>query len=329
MKNAVNFAIYGCGMIANVHIKALLEIENACVKGVADINGQAAQEFAEKYSVLKYDDLDAILNDKDVDAVCICTPNSTHAALAIKALKNKKHVVLEKPMAISTLQCDSIIEETEKSGCLLTVISQLRVSNDIIRAKEIIDSGVLGKPVLCDLYMKYYRDKAYYAGNWKGTKQFDGGGALMNQGIHGVDILQYLAGNIKNVKSFNKTLVHDIEVEDTSVSVVEFESGALGVIEATTSVYPGFSRKIQLHFTNGSILIKENKIEKLIIKGRESEINAVASHGTQADPTSVNIENHKKQLNNFVNAVIGTETLIMGSTEGKKAVEIIERIYKE
>ncbi len=327
MKKVVNFAIYGCGMIANVHIKALMELESACILGVGDINCEKAKAFGEKYSLKVYADLQSILDDGEIDAVCFCTPNSTHAELALKALKNDKHVVLEKPMAITVAECDKIIEAMKKSKCLLTVISQLRISDDIIKAKELIASGALGKPLLCDLYMKYYRSEEYYSGSWKGTKGLDGGGALMNQGIHGIDILQYLAGDVKEVKSFNRTLLHDIEVEDTSVSVVEFTSGALGVIEATTSVYPGFSRRIELHFTNGSILIKEDKIEKLLIKGREPLENVVISHQTQADPTGVKIENHQKQLKNFVNSILGKEGLLVDHFEGRKAVDIIERIY--
>lgn len=328
LKDTVNFAVYGCGMIANVHIQALAKIKSARVIGVSDVNKEAANCFSEKYSLNVYNDFEELLSDENVDAVCICTPNSTHAPLAIKALEAQKHVVLEKPMAISTLQCDSIIEAVKNSGRLLTVISQLRVSEDIIEAKKIIDSGVLGKPILCDLYMKYYRNEEYYLGTWKGTRSFDGGGALINQGIHGVDILQYLAGDVKSIKSFNKTLLHSIEAEDTSVSIIEYESGALGVIEATTSVYPGFSRRIELHYTNGSILIKEDKIEKLIIKGKESIINRVESHGTQADPSSMTIEAHKRQLNNFINAITLDEPLFVDGIEGRKAVDIIERIYQ-
>ena len=327
MKDMINFAIYGCGMIANVHIKALMGIKNALVVGVADINFEKAKAFGKKYSVKVYSDLQSIFDDEQVDAICICTPNSTHAEIAITALENKKHVVLEKPMAITVKECDEIIEATKRNERILTVISQLRIADDIIKVKKLIDSGELGKPILCDLYMKYYRSKEYYSGNWKGIKKFDGGGALMNQGIHGIDILQYLAGDVKEIKSFNGTLLYDIEVEDTSVSIVEFTSGALGVIEATTSVYPGFSRRIELHFTNGSVLIKEDKIEKLIINGREPIENVLISHGTQADPTGVNVENHQKQLENFVNSILGKEKLYVDHFEGRKAVEIIERIY--
>lgn len=327
MSKTIRFAVYGCGMIANIHADAIRHINNAVLIGAADKCREAAVKFSEKYGIKLFDNFDDILASEEIDAVCICTPNATHAEYAIKALNKDKSVILEKPMAVSMAECDKIIEACRKSKGKLTVISQLRYSSDILKAKETVESGALGKLVLCDLYMKYYRNDEYFRGTWKGTKSMDGGGALMNQGIHGVDLLQYIAGPVKNIKSTVKTLVHDIEVEDTAVALLEFENGALGVIEASTAAYPGFDRKIEINGSKGSLVIKENNIESLIIDGKELVITDVSDSGTSSDPSMVGIEGHKNQLENFIKFLNDEEAYTIDEFEGRKAVEIIERIY--
>lgn len=327
MDKTIRFAIYGCGMIANIHAMALKKTENAVLVGAGDIKTEQAKEFCKKYGIKFFGDFAEIISDSNIDAVCLCTPNGTHAELAIAALLANKNVVVEKPMATTTEDCDKIIAACGKSKAKLAVISQFRTADDVIKAKNILESGALGKLVLCDLYMKYYRSEDYFSNSWKGTKKLDGGGALMNQGIHGIDILQYIAGPIKEIKSFVRTLVHDIEVEDTAVAVVEFRSGAIGVIEAATSAYPGFDRRIEINGSKGSIVLKENKIETVIIEGKDCLSAVVEKSKTAGDSTKVDIEGHIKQFSNFVGTLNGKEKLILDENEGKKAVEIIERIY--
>lgn len=329
MGKTIRFAIYGCGMIANIHARALKKTPNVILVGAGDIKTEAAESFCEKYNIRLFETLEEILSSAEIDAVCICTPSGAHAELAKRALFAGKHVVLEKPMATSTADCDEIIEACRKTGKRLTVISQLRTAEGVRRAKEIVDSGVLGKPVLCDLYMKYWRDEEYFSGSWKGTKKMDGGGALMNQGIHGIDLLQYIAGPIKEIKSITRTLVHDIEVEDTAVAVAEFESGAIGVIEAATSAYPGFDRRIEINASRGTLVLREDKIETLIIEGRDAVSAVLENSKTASDPAGVDIEGHINQLTNFVGTLNGEAELLVDEHEGKKAVEIIERIYKK
>lgn len=329
MNRILNFTVYGCGMISDVHANATKSLDGAMLYGCADINKAKADAFAEKYGISAYDSLEDMLSDKQVDVVCICTPNGTHAELAIKALKAGKNVILEKPMAINTKQCDEIIAEAEKSPGKIMIISQMRTAPDIIRAKELVQSGAIGKLVLCDLYMKFYREPAYYKNSWHGTLAMDGGGALINQGIHGVDILRYIAGPVKNTKSIVKTLVHDIEAEDTVVSAVEFENGAIGVIEATTSVNPGFDREIKIHGSKGCIEICQTCIERLVIDGVETESNKFVSRGDSNSPSTVTYEEHAKQFETFIRAINGEDVEYVDQYEGKKAVEIIESIYKD
>ena len=322
------FAIFGCGVIAGFHAAALGDVEGASLTACADVNPAAAEAFAKKHDIRALADFDALLADPTVDVVTICTPNGTHAELAIRALEAGKHVVLEKPMAITVADCDRIIEARKASKGKLTVISQLRTSPDILRARELVRSGALGRIVLSELIMKYYRAPEYYKGSWRGTKKMDGGGALMNQGIHGVDILQYLVGPTKNIQSITRTLSHEIEVEDTAVASVEFESGALGVIVASTATHPGFERQIRISGTRGAVEITENQIVRLVIDGVDEACEAFTGASGASSNTAISHTEHAKQLSAFVRVLSGEDCEYVDEYEGKKAVEIIETIYK-
>ncbi len=323
-----NFGILGCGMIANVHADAIKRIENATLVGAADNKVEFAQNFAVKHGVKAYETYEEMLNDKNIDVVCICTPSCFHTPNAIQALESGKHVVLEKPMSFTTAEADELIKTCERTGKMLTVISQLRFSKDVQRLKKLIEENAFGKISLCNLFMKYYRSEGYYSTSpWKGTKKFDGGGALMNQGIHGVDLLQYIVGKVKTVHGAIRTISHAIEVEDTATAQIEFENGALGVIVGSTCAYPGFERRIEIHGDKGYAILTENNLEKLMVNGEEISLEKGKTTNTANDPTAVDCYYHQLQIQNLLNAVQGKEPLLVDCQEGKKAVEIIEKIY--
>lgn len=327
MTKSVKFGILGCGMIANIHADAIKNIKNVELVGVADNYVEFAQKFASKHGVKAFESYEQML-DSDIDVVCICTPSFLHADNAIDALNSGKHVVVEKPMSLTVEGADRVAEASKESGKLVTVISQLRFSEDVIRLKECVESGAFGKISLCTLTMKYYRSKEYFASsNWKGTLKFDGGGALMNQGIHGVDLMQYVMGGVKSVSGKIGTLCHSVEVEDTAVATVEFISGALGVIVASTCAYPGFDRKLEIHGEKGYAVLTENNLEKLMIDGKEVELKAFAKSNTASDPTAVASAMHQKQIENLLLAIEGKAKVLVDCSEGKKAVKIITDIY--
>ena len=329
-KKIIRFGILGCGMIARFHTGALNSLPNAELVGVADAMPEFAKKFAEANGIKAYESYEAMLSDPQIDAICICTPSGFHAENALQALRAKKHVVLEKPMAFTAEECRKIDETAKENGCILTVICQLRFSKDVQKLRRLLAENAFGKLVFCDLYMKYWRDPAYYASsNWKGTKKFDGGGALMNQGIHGVDLLLYLVGDAKLLCAKNKTHFHNIEVEDLSVAMLEFENGAMGVIEASTCSNPGFERRLEITGTEGSVVLVENRIEKLILKGEdctESE-EAKPSGNTASDPAAMDSALHALQISNFIGAIYGEEELVMTAKEGGRAVALIDAIY--
>ena len=327
----INFGIVGCGAIADFHAQAIESLENARLIGACDKNIKNTEAFTNKYGIKCYESFEQMLSDNDIDAVCICTPSCFHNENAIASLKAGKHVAVEKPMAFTKKQAEEIANAVQSSKKVLTSIAQLRFSDDFIKAKELIEKGKLGRLLLCDLYMKYWRDECYYASSdWKGTLKFDGGGVLMNQGIHGVDALLYLVGDAKVICAKNKTVYHDIEVEDLSIAMLEFDCGAMGVIEGTTCIKPGFERKIEIMGTTGALIIKEDKIEKLVIDGNTLIDNTDAEvAGTASDPTAMSFELHRRQLENFINAINQGMPLVIDVYEGARPVSLIEEIYNK
>ncbi|MBQ8341674.1 MAG: Gfo/Idh/MocA family oxidoreductase [Clostridia bacterium] len=322
------FGILGCGMIAGIHANAICTIPEALLVGVADANAERAAQFAAQHGVRAYESYDQMLSDPEIDVICICTPSGFHAENALAALQHGKHVVLEKPMALSVESADRIVAACERAGKLLTVISQLRFSEDVQRVKALLAENAFGRVALCSLYMKYHRSKEYYASSpWKGTKAFDGGGALMNQGIHGVDLLEYIVGPVREVTGKARTLSHKIEVEDTAVAMLEFENGALGVIEASTCAYPGFERRIEIHGDKGYVMLRDNKIEKMMVNGEEISAE-VTDTGTSRDPAALNCEMHRRQIQNLLAAIRGEEALVVDAREGRKAIRVIEAVYR-
>ena len=322
------FGILGCGMIAGVHADAIGSIENAELSAVSDNNPECARSFAEKHGALAYESYADMLNS-DIDVVCICTPSCFHANNAIEAMRAGKHVVLEKPMALSTADADEVIRVSQETGRLLAVICQLRFADDVRRLKRLVEENAFGKLSLCNLSMKYYRSDEYYSSSpWKGTLKFDGGGALMNQGIHGVDLLEYIVGGVKDVQGIIRTLSHKIEAEDTAVATVEFECGALGVIQGSSCAYPGFERRLEIHGDRGYAVLVENNLKELMINREQIPVSDFEVVRTASDPSAVQSDMHKLQIKNLLLAIDGKEPLLIDAKEGRRAVKIIEDIYK-
>ncbi len=326
----LRFAIWGCGLISSFHANALLEIEDAVLVGAYDLNENARNNFCEKYKTKAFLSEEELVSSDEVDAVCICLPSGLHYNTAISCIKNKKHVVIEKPIALTSEQAGDIIKVAEEYGVFVSVISQLRYTNAVKEVKRIVESGKLGTITLGNAIMKYFRSPEYYAAsNWRGTWAMDGGGALMNQGIHGVDLLQYLMGKVVAVSAFSKTLVHDIETEDTLTAVLEYENGAIGTIQATTSVAPGYGRRIEICGSKGSIVLCEDEIEVCDVEGEENLVSiSKEKHASASNPSGIDSSLHAQQLRDFIKAVFADEKPWIDANEGKKTVDIICAIYE-
>jgi len=322
------FGIIGCGMIAHIHANAISDIPEAKLVGVYDANNELGKQFAGKNNTYCFETLEAILSCDEIDIVTICTPSGLHAEFAIKALLSGKNVIVEKPMALNVEDCNRIIEAEKKSGKVCAVVSQLRFSDVSSEVKNSIANGELGKIVEIGLYMKYHRDEEYYDNSpWRGTYAMDGGGALMNQGIHGVDFMISFFGMPESVFSLCRTKHHRIEVEDTVVAVFEYKNGPIGVIEATTSVAPGYPRQLEICGTKGSILIEENTIKSRndVKCNFTSENNEIQGFN---NPAAISVVGHKLEFEDVIDAIRNNRKPIVNTAEGKKSVELIQAIYK-
>lgn len=330
-KYIINFAIVGCGLISTFHISAIDTISDACLRGVYDNDHTVAQKTAEKHNVRAYASYEDLLSDPDVDVVCICTPSYLHGSMAIAAVSAGKSVLVEKPLALSLSQCDDLSDLALKNNVQVGVVSQLRFSPAFSKVKKALNEGLLGRITRIDLYMKYFRSQEYYEnGGWRGKSTTDGGGALMNQGIHGVDLIRFLGGPVKTLSAFSATLSHDIEVEDTLSALLSFQNGAIGVIEASTADWPGQPRRIEINGDAGIIEMQEDQIIRWHIEGEDPlEVSLKESAvGGFSDPSRIANTGHIRQIENFISALKGDSELRVGIPEGREALRIVLAAYE-
>ena len=329
----IRFAIIGTGNIADQHALGVIGCAKAELVAVCDMNQERAKAFADKYGITKiYADSKDLLADPDVDAVCICTPSGTHGALSIAAAKAGKHILCEKPIEIKAEKIDALVEEVDKHHVKMQCVYQSRFDPIAVKAKEALDSGVFGKVLMASVYMKYYRSADYYkSAGWRATWDYDGGGCLMNQGVHGIDLLCWFMGSVKKVSAITRTLLHNIEVEDAAVAAVEFENGAVGVIEGSTCVVPAQSRRFEIHCENGSMIFDETGIIKWYLNGEEYHFEGMEAHDTgivNDDPLKNLSNKHGHLVDELVECIENDTEPSIGPREARKAVDTILAIYK-
>ncbi len=323
------FGIIGCGMISSVHAGAIAAINGAKLYGVTDVDSARAHDFARKHQTRAYDKTEEMLCDENIDALCICVPSGRHAETAVLCANAGKHVVIEKPMALTVDSAEKIIAACKEHSVVGTVISQMRYYEDIIRVRNAVINGMFGRIISAHLEMHYYRTQEYYdSSGWRGTWAMDGGGALMNQGIHGVDALSFIMGGVETVTGTIKTLIRDIEVEDTAAAVLSFKNGALGTVSASVATYPGYPRKITISGELGSILLTEHQITYCDVASfGEVKPAGLISSGS-SDPSNTPVLGHILQLTDFIEAVGTGGRTRSDVRDGRDTVKIIESIYK-
>ena len=338
MNRIIGFGIIGTGTIARVHAKAVSEIEGAKLVACYDILPDRAASFADEFGIRSYSSLDDFLSDGELDIVTITTPSGAHLEPALAAIEKGKNVIIEKPMEVTTERIDLLIRKAEEKGVILSGVFQSRFHEAPLLVKKAVEEGRFGRISLIDAQIKWYRTQEYYDSvSWRGTWKLDGGGALMNQGIHAIDLLCWLGGDVKNVTSRTATLGHtNIEVEDTAGAVVEFRSGAIGIIEGTTCCYPGFLKRIEICGTDGSAVIEEESLKCWRFKNeteedekiREKFINFTSTGGGASDPKAIGWHGHRRVFENVVEALRnGTKPSITGE-EARKSVALIEAVYR-
>ena len=332
------FGIVGTGMISHFHAKAIADIEGAAVVGCYNRRQESADAFAAEYGGQAYSDFDAMLADDSVHIVNVCTPSGAHRDLAVAAARAGKHVVVEKPLEVTLQRCDDIITACRENNVQLCAIFPSRFSPVNLALKEAIDAGRFGRLTLGDTYVKWWRTQEYYdSGGWRGTWDLDGGGAYMNQAIHQVDLLYWLMGDVVEVNGMTDTLAHErIEVEDVGVATLRFANGAIGVIEATTSAWPGLLKKTEIHGTQGTAVIEQDDILKWEFADASTDDETIRSQferksentGGAADPKAISYVGHRDQLQDLVDAIQDGRDPKVDGVDGRKSVEIILAIYQ-
>jgi len=337
----VGCAVVGLGAIGPTHVKALANIENARLVAVCDIVEEKARQTAEAQNCKYYTDFDEMLLDPEIDLVHLCVPSGYHAQLGIRAAKAGKHVLTEKPIDITLEAADALIAACREAGVVLSCISQHRFDPAIVEAKQAIDEGKFGKLTFGGSYTKWYRSQAYYdSGDWRGTWELDGGGALMNQSVHYVDMLQYLCGPVREVTAYCVTRAHErIEVEDVAVAIVKFENGCVGTLEGTTAGYPGYYTRLDVYGTDGSVVIEADKIREIHFRAEEGDSGFYGGAERKAEQTkegkvggaaSAAIEGdaHQAQIQDVVDAILeGRDPAVTGE-KARHPLAIILAVYE-
>lgn len=346
----MTFALLGCGSIAPTHARALAALPSeARLTHCCDIDPDRMKRLAEQFG-LQPATWGEVLGNASIEAVTLCTPSGMHAAQAIEALEAGKHVILEKPMDVTVEACDRLLAAAAASDRRVGVISQHRFDPASVVARGVLDRGELGPLIAVDVRVPWYRTQQYYdSGDWRGTWEMDGGGCLMNQGIHTVDLMLWLAGPVERVYARARTAAHrGIEVEDLVCATIEFENGAIGSLTASTAMYPGFPARLGLHGVKGSLIIEGDALHTLAIEGKATvtgkvataHARQVASGGTRAATEEVDKaavapaeewawgDAHRTQLDDFIRACREGRAPAIGGPEGRAAVAFIGACYR-
>jgi predicted dehydrogenase len=330
----ISIGLIGAGNISDTHARAAVAIPGVAVAAVYAPTLEHAQRLAMRHGAAAYDTLDGLLAHRPLDLVVIGSPSGLHAAQGIAAAERGLHVLVEKPIDVTTARTDALIAVAERAGITLGVIFQDRLKPDVVRMKALVDAGRLGSPVLATAHVKWYRAPSYYRDSrWRGTTTLDGGGALINQGIHTVDLLLWLFGPVRRAFAKTAARLHAIDVEDTAVAVLEFENGALGTLEAATSAYPGYSRRIELTGENGTMILDGDALAAIDLRDATAAEAGAKRAGpmptvSAASPVVADASAHQRVFEDFLHAVSTRSRPCCDGESGRRSVALIEAIYQ-
>lgn len=330
-KTKIRFAIIGCGRIAPKHAESIVALPEAELVAVCDIVPELAQAFADKYGAAPYTDYQEMLKRQDIDVVAIATPSGIHAEIGIAAAEAGKHVLVEKPMAMTLKTADALIAACRKAGVKLGVIHQNRFNASIKLLRKALTDGRFGRLTHGQASVRWNRNDNYYKqAPWRGTKLQDGG-VLMNQSIHNIDLLQWTFGPVESVFGYTETFMRKIEMEDMGAAVIKFKNGAIGIIEAASTIYPkNIEETLNVFGETGSVIvggIAVNRVE--VWEFPDSEEEKAQIFASQAgDPPNVYGYGHREIISDMIEAIREDRETAIPGEEGRKALEIILAIYK-
>ena len=328
--------ILGGGGISDTHARAAAAVPDLRVVAVCGRDQARVSALAGRHDATAYADVASFLRHRPMEIVAIGTPSGLHAQDVEAAAAEGLHVICEKPLDISTARIDRMQAVVDRAGVTLGVFFQDRSTPDLVAVYDAIVAGRLGRPILADARVKWYRPPEYYGQSlWRGTWALDGGGALMNQGIHTVDLLLWLLGDVRRVYARAVTALHAIEVEDTAVAVLEFASGAVATLEATTAAWPGYDRRVSITGTIGTVVIEQARVVRWDL--RDTTPLEGAAGGAPAAPVGVtpssrthvvgDASGHRRVFEDFVAALDSGRPPRVDGREGRRSVALIEAIY--
>ncbi len=324
----LNIGIIGSGAIAKVHARCVQSHPKAKLLGMVCSDEKRAKTLGSEFDIPIFSDEESLL-EIPIDAVIVCNESGKHGQSSMKAARAKKHILCEKPLEITSQKIDAILDTVEANNVCLGVVFQNRTHPEYKKFKKALKDGVIGTPLLAQTQINWYRDAAYYESNpWRGTLQWDGGAAFMNQGIHTIDLLLDLLGDVALVSGTIATTTHAIEGEDLGVAHLKFKSGVLGTLSGGTALYPGFPEQIALYGTHGRMIFEAGKIieapdANLISPTNPNENNSNATAKIKNDSLHLNI------LSNFIDAVLEQRQPLVNGTSARNSVAFIEALYEE
>jgi UDP-N-acetyl-2-amino-2-deoxyglucuronate dehydrogenase len=320
----VNVGVIGAGNISDTHARAAVAA-GLRIAGVYGENQEKARQLADRHGASAFTTLDALLAHQPLDLVLIGSPSGRHADHAIAAARTGCHVLVEKPLDISTARVDQLIEEATRARVTVGVFFQDRLKPEIVEMKRRIDAGEIGVPLLATGEVKWFRPREYYSSSrWRGTWALDGGGALMNQGIHTVDLMLYLLGPVAAVSGLTATRFHTIEAEDTATALLEFVNGAQGTIDVTTAAASGSPRRLRIAGSEGSLLLEGDRL----IETTDGPTAPPPMLENAASPVVTDVSNHQRIIVDFIDAIHRRRAPVCDAVEGRRSVAVVEAIYR-
>jgi UDP-N-acetyl-2-amino-2-deoxyglucuronate dehydrogenase len=328
----VNVGILGAGNISDTHARAASAIPGTSIVAVHGGNATRAERLAAAYGATAYADLDDFLAHTPMDVVAIGSPSGLHAEQGIAACRRGLHVLVEKPIDVTVERADALIAAAAAAGTALGVFFQDHVQPDLVRLHAAVHAGRLGRPLLASARVKWFRPPEYYGqSRWRGTWALDGGGALMNQGIHTVDLLLWLLGPVRRVSATKATALHAIEVEDTAIALLEFESGAVGTLEATTAAYPGYRRRLELTGTEGTVVVEHDRLVAADLRQPADDLVAEAAtdqNASASSPVVSDSRGHQRLFEDFFEAIRQGREPRCSGRYARQSVALVTAIYE-
>lgn len=326
---SVRFALVGPGAVAAHHVKALRQLKDAEIVILCHPQEEAARRFGDKFDLPWTTDFDALLQRRDIDVVDVTTPSGAHAEVGIAAARAGKHVVVEKPIDVTLDKADALISACRTAGVRLGVISQYRFMDPVLELHGLLREGKLGELIQGDAYIKWYRSQDYYdSGDWRGTWALDGGGPFINQGIHFIDLLLSVMGPVKWVHARTRTVNHRIEVEDIGTAMVEFVSGAQGVIQASTAIYPGLPARLEVHGSRGTVIVEGEKLALKAIEGEQEQRQGDVVAAGAASPMSIDVKPFVRQFQDYLEALSQDRDPAVSGEVARCSLQLILAIYE-